>query len=387
MDDLDIKFRALNWRDWVDPRRIGWMRLLLGFVPFAIACEVLRGPAAWRFAVAAIGIVPLAGLLGEATEQLAQRLGPGIGGLLNATFGNAAELIIALVALSKSSPAMDEVVKASLTGSILGNLLLVLGASLLAGGLKFPVQRFNRMAAGIGSTLLVLAAVGMVVPAIVHRLLQFQPGPASDHGPLEQRVSIAVSLILLAAYGLNLVFSLVTHKDIYNPACEDQDPDKHAGEPAWSTRRSVGVLLAGTVGVVWMSEILVGAVELAGHALGLTGLFMGVIVVAVIGNAAEHSTAVLMAMRNQMDLAVGIAIGSALQIALFVAPVLVLVSQLRGHPMDLVFTTMEVVAVILAVLIARMVAEDGESNWLEGAMLLMIYAILGVVFYYLPGRH
>jgi len=364
-----------SWSDWVDPRKIGLIRLLLLFVPATAAAQLAGAPAIATFTLAAMAIVPLAGLIGEATEALSGRLGPGIGGLLNATFGNAAELIIAMFALMRG---LDQVVKASITGSIIGNLLLVLGASLLAGGIKYPVQRFNRTAAGSGATLMVLAAVGLLIPAIFHSNVGSKAAFA-EHG-----VSLSVSVILMIAYGLNLLFSLKTHKDLYNPKHVDSDTVQHEGE-GWGRRKSVAVLLVSTAFIAWMSEVLVGAVEEASLTLGLTEIFVGVIVVAIVGNAAEHSTAVLMAWKNQADLAVGIAMGSALQIALFVAPVLVFASYLRkAGPMDLLFSPMEVAAVILAVILARMVAEDGESNWLEGAMLLMIYAILGVAFFFLP---
>ncbi|HEV3167398.1 MAG TPA: calcium/proton exchanger [Isosphaeraceae bacterium] len=376
-----------SWRDWIDPRRIGWLRLLLPAVPLTLVLWFLRAPAVWQFAFSGLAIIPLAGLMGEATEKLAHRLGPGIGGLLNATFGNAAELIIALFALFNG---LDNVVKASITGSIIGNLLLVLGASLLAGGLKFRVQRFNRTAAGVGGTLTVLAGTGMMVPAIFHRLVTSQAALAAGSQRIDQvehRLSVAVCVILVLTYGLNLIFSLVTHRDLYNPASEQESRKARAGaqhEGLAAVSRPVAALLGATLAVALMSEVLVGAVRETSQALGLTEVFMGVIVVAIVGNAAEHSTAILMAMKNQMDLAVGIAMGSALQIALFVAPVLVFASYFRAQPMDLLFTTLEIVAVILAVIIARMVSEDGESNWLEGAMLLMIYAILGLAFYFLP---
>ena len=372
--------RVVGW-GWIDPKRLGKLHLLLAFVPVAIGLRLAGAAAAWQFLASGLAIIPLAGMMGEATEQLAHKLGPGIGGLLNATFGNAAELIIALFALSRG---LDDVVKASLTGSIVGNLLLVLGASLLAGGLKYRVQHFNRTAAGVGGTLMVLAAAGMLVPAIFHYVVHREAG--SSH--LEHKLSVAVAVILLITYALNLLFSLRTHKDLYNPV-----PDAEAGHAletggVWGVRRSSGVLLAATAAVAVMSEILVGAVEETSKAVGLTEVFVGVIVVAIIGNAAEHSTAILMALKNQMDLAVGIAMGSAQQIAMFVAPVLVLASFLRGTgPMDLVFSTLEVVAVVLAVLLAWMVAEDGESNWIEGAMLLMIYAILACAFFFLPASH
>lgn len=366
--------RGEAWFDWLDPRGGDWLMLLLACVPASVALRYAGASPVWTFAASGVAIIPLAGLLGRATEQVARRLGPGIGGLLNATFGNAAELIIALFALSKG---LDEVVKASLTGSIIGNLLLVLGASLVAGGLKRPALNFNRTAAGVSATMMCLAAMGMLVPAIFHSL----PGVDARAVRLEHELSVGVCLVLIATYLLHLVFSLVTHKGDFNP--EDDPGHAHDGPP-WSTAKATALLLGSTAFIAWMSEILVGAVEAASHQLGLTEIFVGVIVVAIVGNAAEHSTAVLVAWKNQMDLSLGIALGSALQIALFVAPVLVFASYLRPHPMDLLFTTLEVVAVILACLIARMVAEDGESNWLEGAMLLMMYVILALAFFFLP---
>ena len=359
---------------WFDPRQFGWEGYLLLAVPIAIASSVLGASPVVKFVAAGVAIIPLAGLMGRATEQLAHRLGPGIGGLLNATFGNAAELILALFALSRG---LDDVVKASLTGSIIGNLLLVLGASLFAGGLKYPIQRFNRTAAGAGSTLMVLATIGLIVPALFHYLVPNASG-------LEHRVSVAVCVLLVFTYALSLIFSLVTHRDLISGLKEEVAAA--ISEATWGLRHATAILLGATAFVAWMSEILVGAVESTGESLGLNAVFMGVFLVAIVGNAAEHSTAIIMALKNQMDLAVGIALGSALQVALFVAPVLVFASYFRETPMDLLFSTLEVIAVILAVLVARMVAEDGESNWLEGAMLLMVYAILGVAFFYLPGK-
>lgn len=358
----------------------GFVRPLIVFVPIAIGLYLSGASPTAQFGAACLAIIPLAGLMGEATERLAERMGPGVGGLLNATFGNAAELIIALFALRRG---LDDVVKASLTGSIIGNLLLVLGASVVAGGIKYPVQRFNKTAAGVGGTLMVLASMGMLVPALFDHLVDRTKRGVPN---LEHKLSVAVCLLLLATYALHLLFTLVTHKDLYNPADEDGNLEDDPGIVAWGTRKSVIVLVVATTFVAILSEVLVSAVDSAGHALGLSEIFMGVVVVAIIGNAAEHSTAILMARKNQMDLAVGIAIGSALQIALFVAPVLVFASYLRETPMDLVFSTLEIVAILLAVLLARMVAEDGESNWLEGAMLLMVYAILGLAFFYLPAK-
>lgn len=359
---------------WFDPRQFGWVGYLLPVVPIAIAASFLHAGPVIQFVTAGLAIIPLAALMGQATEQLAHRVGSGIGGLLNATFGNAAELILALFALHKG---LDEVVKASLTGSIIGNLLLVLGASLLAGGIKYPIQRFNKTAAGAGSTLMVLATIGLIVPALFHNLVP-------DGRGMEHRVSVAVCVLLVLTYMLSLVFSLVTHRELISGMKEDEAAA--ISEATWGLQHATVILLGSTILVAWMSEILVGAVEKTGEALGMNAVFMGVFVVAIVGNAAEHSTAIIMALKNQMDLAVGIALGSALQVALFVAPMLVFASYLRETPMDLLFSTLEVVAVVLAVLVARMVAEDGESNWLEGAMLLMVYAILGVAFFYLPGR-
>ena len=362
----------VGWRGILDPRRAGWLRLLLVFMPVAVGLNLAGAPPLWRFLAAALAIIPLAGLMGEATEQLACKLGPGIGGLLNATFGNAAELIIALFALFRG---LDGVVKASVTGSILGNLLLVLGASLLAGGLKHSVQRFSRIAAGMGGTLLTLGAMGLLVPALFHHLVDPRRDSAVEH-----KLSVAVSIVLVVSYALSLVFTLVTHRDLVSPSSDTPTPV----EEDWGVRRATAVLLGATVLVGWSSEILVSAVEATSRTIGMTEVFVGVVVVAVVGNAAEHSTAVLMAMKNQMDLAVGIALGSALQVALLVAPVLVFASYLRPHPMDLLFSPLEIVAVIMGVLIARMVAEDGESNWFEGAMLLMVYAILALAIFFLP---
>ncbi|AMV36081.1 calcium/proton exchanger [Planctomyces sp. SH-PL62] len=368
------------WWDFLDPRGGNWLTILLLAVPVAVGLRFAGAGPIWLFAAACTAIIPLAGLMGKATEKLAERLGPGIGGLLNATFGNAAELIIAMFALFNG---LDAVVKASITGSIIGNILLVMGASLLAGGLRFEVQRFNRTAAGVGATMLVLAAIGMLIPAMFHAL----PEVAAAGPLLEHELSVGVSIVLLLTYGAHLVFSLRTHKSLFNPEPSGASPQPEGDHgPYWSTTKSVAVLVGATLFIAWMSEILVGAVEGASHTLGMNAVFVGVIVVAIVGNAAEHSTAILMAMKNHMDLAVGIAIGSSLQIALFVAPVLVLASYLRAEPMDLLFTELEVLAVLVSVAIARMVAEDGESNWLEGLMLLMVYALLALVFFFLPGR-
>lgn len=346
-----------------------WLDTLLSLVPVSLALEAYGGDPLWVFCAAGLAIVPLAGWMGRATEHLASHLGEGIGGLLNATFGNAAELIIALFALRAG---LHEVVKASITGSIIGNILLVLGLSMVAGGMRYSVQSFNRSAASMGASLLLLSAIGLVVPTVFHTL---GPGAADERG-----LSLEIALVLFVTYLLSLVFSLRTHRHLY--VGESAGADEHPG--AWSRRRSFVVLMVTSGLIAVMAELLVGSVEHAAMALGLTEVFVGVILVAIVGNAAEHSTAVLVAMRGKMGLAVHIAIGSSLQIALFVAPVLLCASHLFGTPMDLVFTPFEVFSVVLAVLAVNHIASDGECNWMEGVQLLAVYLILGLAFYFLP---
>jgi Ca2+:H+ antiporter len=347
---------------------------LLIFVPVAVGLEFFSPQShTLIFLAACLAIVPIAGWLGHATEQLANHTGEGIGGLLNATFGNAAELIIAIMALRRG---IYPVVKASLTGSIIGNILLVLGGSVLAGGIKHKHQRFNATAARSQATLLTLAAIAMIMPAAFHYLA----GPGARIR--ENDLSLEISVVLLLTYGMNLWFSLYTHKEYF---AGDAGHGPGVAEKAWSLKKSLLVLVGATALIAWMSELLVGSVEEAAAAFGMTRIFVGVIVVAVVGNAAEHSTAVMMALKNRMELSMGIAIGSSLQIALFVAPILVISSHFIGpRPMDLVFTPAEVLAVFVAVLITGQIASDGESNWLEGVQLLAVYVILAMVFYFLP---
>ncbi|MGH7729773.1 MAG: calcium/proton exchanger [Candidatus Eiseniibacteriota bacterium] len=356
---------------------------LLVFIPLAALAEWLHWGAVQVFVFAALAIIPLAGLMGSATENLAHRFGAGVGGLLNATFGNAAELIIALVALQQG---LFDVVKASLTGSIIGNVLLVLGLSILLGGLRRERQTFDRAAAAAGSTLLALAAIGLVVPAMFHfageGAVRSARVTAERELAVERTLSLEIAIVLFAAYLLSLLFSLRTHRHLYAG-------QEHAGAhepvgPIPSPGRAALTLCLATAAVAWMSELLVGAVDEAAHTIGVSEVFIGVIVVAVIGNAAEHSTAVLVAMKNKMDLAMNIAIGSSIQIALFVAPLLVFVSYLVPNgPMDLRFTPFEVLAVGIAVVVVNLVAQDGESNWLEGALLLAVYLVLGIAFFFL----
>jgi len=356
--------------------RKNWLLLLLVFVPVALALEyVFHSSGIAIFIASSLAIIPLAGLMGRATEQLAERLGEGVGGLLNATFGNAAELIIAIMALRAG---FHDLVKASITGSIIGNILLVFGLGTLWGGLKYESQTFNRTAASLGATLLVLSAIGLVVPAIFHHLA------GAGAVILERELSFEIALVLMATYLLSLVFTLRTHRHLY---VGDAGPhglheiDAELG----STKQALLLLLASTAGVAVMSELLVGAVEEAAEAFGMSEVFVGVILVALIGNAAEHSTAVLMAGKNKMDAAINIAVGSSIQIALFVAPLLVFLSYVMGpQPMDLIFTTLEVVAVAIAVAIMALISQDGESHWMEGVQLLAVYVILGIAFYFLP---
>lgn len=352
------------------------LNLLLVFVPVAIALELAHANPIYVFVASALAIIPLAGLMGKATEHLAEKLGEGIGGLLNATFGNAAELIIAIVALQKG---LYDVVKASITGSIIGNVLLVFGLSVLLGGLKHPVQTFNKTAASLGSTMLTLSAIGLVVPAIFHLIV------GGGAAATERELSFEIAIVLMVTYILSLVFTLKTHKHLYVGELADDD-EEAIGTHGWSRGKSIGVLLVATIFVAVMSEFLVGAVEAASHTLGMTEVFVGVILVAIIGNAAEHSTAVLMALKNKMDLALNIAVGSSIQIALFVAPALVFLSYFVGtQPMDLLFTTLEVVAITVSVAVMALISQDGESNWMEGVQLLAVYVILGIAFFFLPG--
>jgi len=362
----------------------GWAYLLLPFIPIAVALDVAGASAPFVFFASALGVIPTAALMGRATEELADRAGPGIGGLLNVTFGNAPELIIALFALGEG---LHEVVKASLIGSILGNTLLVLGAAMFFGGLKVDRrggQSFNRTAASAQSSMLLLAAAAMLMPAIFE-LIEGQglPSPGAervDYGSTVEQLSFAVAVVLILSYVAGLVFSLRTHRDLFNPEVAEEEAEARA-QP-WSVRRSVVFLAIAGALVGLMSEILVGSISKAAHDVGLSEFFIGVIVVAIVGNAAEHWVAVLVARKDKMDLAVNIAIGSSAQIALFVAPVLVLVSFVLGpFPMPLVFNGLELGAIFLAVIIAIHVTNEGESTWYEGLQLLAVYLVLAITFF------
>ncbi|MFQ5688680.1 MAG: calcium/proton exchanger [Gemmatimonadota bacterium] len=356
------------------------LSLLFVFVPISVTLEyALHARPVVVFACAALGIVPLAGLMGMATERLAERLGSVLGGLLNATLGNASELIISVVALRAG---LIDLVKASVTGSIIGNILLVFGLSALLGGLRHPKQRFNRTAASLGSTMLLLSAIGLIIPALFHSVV----GPGVGGG--ERGLSLEIAAVLVVSYALTLLFSLKSHGRLLGGepgGVESTRPGSAADSSRWSVRKALVVLAAAAALVGLLSELLVGAASQAAAALGMSEIFIGVIVVATIGNAAEHSTAIVVARKDRMDLAIQIAIGSSLQIALFVAPALVFLSYaIAPEPMDLRFTTLEVVSVTLAVLTMSQIAHDGETHWMEGVQLLAVYLILALAFFYFP---
>ena len=348
------------------------------FIPAAVVLEVVHASAPLVFAAAALGVVPTAALMGEATEHLAARTGPGIGGFLNVTFGNAPELIIAFFALLAG---LQGVVKASLIGSIVGNILLVLGASMFVGGLGRNKQTFSRTAANAQAAMLLLALAALVLPAVFELIHGGElPGVGEervDFGGETERLSFGVALVLLLTYAAGLFFSLRSHRSVFNPYPEEE------ASHGWSIRRSVVLLAVAGVLVGVMSEVLVGSITETAERIGLSEFFIGVFVVAIVGNAAEHWVAVLVAAKDKMDLAVNIAIGSSAQIALFVAPLLVLLSFVVGpNPLALVFNGYELGGVLFAVLIANFVTQEGESNWFEGLQLLALYAMLGLVFFY-----
>ena len=382
----------------------GWVAVPAAFgVHFWIGTsgnQAARWEPGATFALAGLGVVPLARLMGQATEHLSEQAGPTWGGLINATFGNAAELIIGIIALTKG---MNDIVRASLTGSILGNLLLVSGGAMLTGGWNREKQVFNRSSAQTNAGMLSLAVASMLFPAIFDFTCRFyERVDGATLGRHEQAVSVGTCVILLVVYGLGLLFTLRTHAHIFSPAPGQtpEDPIGIAGlGGTWTVKRSIGVLLAASAGTALLSELLVGSTDKMAQRMGWNHLFVGVILIAIIGNAAEHSTAVLLARKNDMDTAMTITFQSSLQIALFVTPVLVLLStllvgsglvhpQVPGHAkaLNLVFSPMEVVAVVLTVGIVVILGMDGQTNWFEGVMLLALYVILGLAFFYMPGR-
>jgi Ca2+:H+ antiporter len=351
------------------------LNLLLAMVPVSWALWWMGVDSIWLFAVTAMSIVPLASLIGLGTEELAKQTGPALGGFLNATFGNAAELIIAFVALRAQHVAL---LKASITGSIIGNLLLVLGASMFVGGLGRTSQTFNRTAAGNQVVMLFLAVVSLVMPAVVD-LTVF--GSLTAHPAFLDTFSFAVAIVLIVAYLASLVFAFKTNRDVFRPV-EDKPRKTHLA--IW---QSMVVLAIGTALTAVQAELLIARLEPALKQLGLTELFVGVILIAIIGNAAEHYSALVAARDDQMTLAVEIAVGSSAQIALLVAPVLVLASFALGHPMTLVFNSFELTAIALSVIATALVVADGESNWVEGLQLLAVYLVVALAFYFIPPGH
>ena len=346
---------------------------MLVFVPISAYLALTHASPTAIFITSCLAILPLAGLMGEATENLAHHTGPNIGGLLNATFGNAAELIIAFMALRAGE---HEIVKASLTGSIIGNMLVVLGLAMLLGGWKYKELKFSHIAAESGSSMMILAVVALVIPAVyAHVTDHKQPGHLES-------ISFDIAWVLLATYVLSLVFQLKSHAHLFQSVDEDVAEEIEHGH-VWKKSTSFIVLFVAAALVGWVAEFLVHAVDQAGHALGLGKVFMGVVVVAIVGNAAEHSTAVLVALRGKMDLAFNISMGSSMQIALFVAPVLVIAGHWMGQPLGLEFTILEVVAVMLSTGAVSLLVSNGRTNWFEGFQLLAIYAILAVAFYYI----
>ncbi len=347
--------------------------VLLLFIPLALILEFTHAPAVWIFFTAALALLPLAGWMGRATEELAARAGSTVGGLVNATFGNAAELIIGAVALFAGKV---EVVKASITGSVLSNLLLVLGLAVFLGGIRRERQFFNKQAASISATLLTLTMIAMLLPALfdLAERTYFKVEPTIP----DMAFSLAAALVLIAVYLANILFSLRTHKNLVDGAEEHH-------RSRWSSRRALSILTVATVGVAVMAEFLVGSLGAATRTLGLSEFFVGIIVIPLVGNAAEHVAAVTFAMKNKMDLAVQIAIGSSIQIALLVAPLLVLLGAVSAHPMDLVFRNpLEMIALAAAIIATNAVVNDGETHWLEGFLLLGVYALLAMAFFFTP---
>ena len=341
--------------------------VMLLFVPGALISSYAGGPALLTFALAGLGLVPLAEIIGEATEHLVARTGPRLGGFLNATLGNAAELIITVFAIRAG---LLDLVKASITGSIIGNLLLVMGLSIAAGGLRNGRQTFDRTRAGLDSTMLILAIIALTVPSLFSHHIE-----EVSHDSVEY-LSIGVAVAMIFVYILQLVYCFRAGTPAGAcPAPQHRD--------AWSTPKAVGIMVATTAAVAWLSEVLVGSVEPVLTQLGWTEFFVGIVIIPIVGNVAEHLVAVEVAVKNQMDLSLTISVGSSLQVALFVAPVLVFLSLLMGNPLTLVFNQFELIALVAAALIAALVALDGESNRMEGAQLLVVYAILGLAFFFL----
>jgi Ca2+:H+ antiporter len=347
---------------------------MLIFVPIALVAKLLNADPIVIFILAALGIIPLADLIGEATEEIAHHTGPKIGGLLNATLGNAAELIITILAIQAG---LLDLVKASIVGSIIGNLLLVMGLSLLLGGLKHGLQKFDARTAGLNATLLILAVVALVVPSLFD--VAISSNKAAEFG-----LSEGVALVMIILYVLTLVYSF-RHQGEEPAGAVTREAAVEEHHSKWSIRTAAIILIVTTIGIVFLSEALVGAVEHVTATIGLSEFFIGIIVIPLVGNIAEHLVAVQVAMKNKMELSMAVSVGSSLQVALFVAPVLVFITLvMTGQPLLLVFSSFELIAIFATVLVTAFIALDGESNWLEGAMLLAVYIILAIAFFYLP---
>jgi len=343
------------------------LNILLVFLPISLILELTHGAPILLFIVSALAVVPLSGILGDATEELAGRTGPRIGALLNATLGNAAELIITILAIKEG---LLELVRASIIGSVIGNLLLVAGVAIIAGGLKFGMQRFDRSTAVMSSTLLIMAAFALVLPSFFNYAIE-------PNGAAVESLSLIAAGVIIIMYILSMVFTLTAR----NPEGMTREP---AHVPRFSLGAAIGLLAVATILIALVSEFLVGAVEPMVTQLGISELFVGIILVPIIGNVAEHVVAIEVALKNHMDLSMGIALGSSLQVALFVAPLLVFISLLFGHPLTLEFTTFELIALLASCFIAAHVASDGETNWLEGVLLVSLYILMAVGFFFLP---
>ncbi|MEK6981605.1 MAG: calcium/proton exchanger [Candidatus Micrarchaeota archaeon] len=345
--------------------------ILFIFVFLAFALNYIGTNSTILFVVSLLAILPLAAKMGEATEELAKIYGGHIGGLLNATFGNAAELIIALLAINKG---LLDLVKASIAGSIIGNILFVLGLSLLLGGLKYKEQKFSKHLAGLNATMLLIAFMSIMIPSLFHLMPDQVRNPKDELG-----LSIIVSILLISLYLLSILFSLKTHSHLFTSHSHKSHEDE---KPKWSRNKAILVLLISTVFLALISEIFVAQIETFAKSFNLTELFIGAVIVAIVGNAAEHISAVSFAMKNELDVAIGITVGSSLQIALFVAPVAVLAGIVMKQPMDLVFTPFEIIAVFASVLIVNEISSDESTNWFEGAQLVIMYLIIAVLFYF-----
>lgn len=358
-----------------------YLYILLIFVPITIIVWFLHGNPLLQFAAAALGVIPLAGVLGKSTEELAVHTGPKVGGLLNATLGNAAELIITVFAIREG---LLELVKASITGSILGNILLIMGLSLFAGGLRHGKQRFDRDHASTHATMMALAISALIIPAV------YALGLGDRFPDRVEFLSLGVAAAMIIIYILSLVYSLffaensATDQPVTDRRVKGNPEGEGEAHSPWSIRKALVILVVATIFIAWLSEILVGAVEPVVASLGVSEFFLGIVIIPLVGNVAEHLVGVQTALKNKMDLSLSISLGSSMQVALFVAPVLVFLSLALGHPMSLIFNAMELAALVAAVALAALISVDGESNWLEGAQLLVLYIILGIAFFMFP---